>query len=105
MKRTLLAGVTALVFAVSGQAFGQATKVELAPDQRTKIKQYVVKEKVAPVTITERVAVGTKLPATVQLKPVPSDWGPTITRYNYVYHNNQVVLVDPSSREVVEIIN
>jgi hypothetical protein len=105
MKRTLLAGVTALVFAVSGQAFGQATKVEIAPDQRTKIKQYVVKEKVAPVTITDRVAVGTKLPAAVQLKPVPSDWGPTITRYNYVYHNNQVVLVDPSSREVVEIIN
>ena len=55
--------------------------------------------------ITEPVAVGTKLPATVQLRPVPSDWGATITRYNYVYHNNQIILVDPSSREVVEIIN
>ena len=105
MKRILLAGVTALAFAISGQAFAQATKIELAPDQRTKIKEYMVKEKVAPVTISERVTVGTKLPATVQLKPVPTDWGPTVSRYNYVYHNNEVVLVDPSSREVVEIIN
>ncbi len=105
MKRALLAGATALALVASGQAFAQATKIELAPEQRTKIKQYVVTEKIAPVTISERVTVGAKLPATVQLRPVPTDWGPAVTRYNYVYHNNQVVLVEPSSREVVEIIN
>ena len=75
MKRALLAGATALALVASGQAFAQATKIELAPEQRTKIKQYVVTEKIAPVTISERVTVGAKLPATVQLRPVPTDWG------------------------------
>ena len=106
MKRLLLAGVTALAIAGSGQAFAQATTVEIAPEQRTKIKEYVVKQKVAPVTgISERVTVGATLPANVELRTVPSDWGPSVSRYRYVYHDNNVVLVDPSSRRVVEVIN
>ena len=37
--------------------------------------------------------------------PVPTGWGPTLTKYNYVYHDNHVVLVEPSSRKVVQIID
>jgi hypothetical protein len=106
MKRLLLAAVTALAIAGSDQAFAQATTVEIAPEQRTKMKEYVVKQKVAPVTgIRERVTVGATLPADVELRTVPSDWGPSVSRYRYVYHDNNVVLVDPSSRRVVEVIN
>jgi hypothetical protein len=36
---------------------------------------------------------------------VPADWGPTVSKYRYVYHDNNVVLVEPSSRRVVHIID
>jgi hypothetical protein len=105
MKRTLLAGAAALAIALSGQALAEGVAVEIAPEQRAKIKEYVVKEKVRPVTVKERVTVGATLPADVELRAVPSDWGPSISRYRYIYHDDNVVLVDPSSRRVVQIID
>jgi hypothetical protein len=105
MKRTIMAGATALAVLFAGQALAQSVEVEIAPEQRTRIKEYVVKEKVAPVRVQERVAVGAVLPADVELRTVPSDWGPWGSRYRYVYHDNHVVLVEPSSRKVVRIID
>lgn len=105
MKRSLLAGFAAMSLLIGGQAIAQSVSVELSPAQRTQIKEYVVKEKVKPVTIKERVTVGAVLPADVQLVAVPSAWGPSLTKYQYVYHDNKIVLVEPSSRKVVEIIN
>ena len=105
MKRILLASATALAVVLGGQALAQSVAVEIAPEQRTKIKEYVVKERVSPVTIQDRVTVGATLPANVELRTVPSDWGPSVSRYRYVYHDNRVVLVEPSSRQVVQIID
>jgi hypothetical protein len=105
MKRTLLAGAAALAMVVSSQALAEGVAVEIAPEQRTKIKEYVVKEKVRPVTVKERVTIGATLPADVELRAVPSDWGPSVSRYRYIYHDDNVVLVDPSSRRVVQIID
>jgi hypothetical protein len=104
MKRIAIAGVTALAVIASSQAFAQAT-ITFAPEQRTKIKEYVVKERVAPVTINERISVGATLPANVELRTVPSDWGPSVSRYRYVYHDNHVVFVDPADRRVVTILD
>jgi Protein of unknown function (DUF1236) len=101
MKRFLLASATAAAIALSGQAFAQTATVEIAPDQRTKIKEYVVQEKVRPVTVKERVRVGATLPADVELRDVPSDWGPSVSRYKYVYTDNRVHFVDPTSRRVI----
>jgi hypothetical protein len=114
MKRTLLAGVTAL--ALAGPAFAQSTivttpapgpgvTVTIAPEQRTRIKQYVVQQKVKPITIKERVTVGTVLPADVEFAAVPGDWGPELSRYRYVYSGDNVVLVEPSSRRVIQVID
>jgi hypothetical protein len=105
MKRTLLAGAAALAIEFSGQSLAEGVSVEIAPEQRTRIKEYVVKEKVRPVTVRERISVGATLPAEVELRTVPSDWGPTVSRYRYIYHEDNVVLVDPSSRRVVQIID
>ncbi len=107
MKRFCVAAVTALGIMASSQAFAQAvsTTIELQPEQRTKIKEYVVKEKVKPVAIKERVSVGVTLPADVELRAVPADWGPSVTKYRYVYYDNRVVLVEPSSRKVIQIID
>ncbi len=105
MKRTIIAGVTALAVVGSSQVFAQAVSIELAPEQRTRIKEYVIKERVAPITVRERVTIGATLPADVELRAVPNDWGPSVSRYRYVYHDDNVVLVDPSSRRVVHILD
>ena len=107
MKRTSLAGVAALCLFAGGQVFAQAVSatIDLAPDQRTQIKEYVVKERVAPVTLKERISVGATLPADVTLSTVPAAWGPTVTPYRYVYSDNRVYFVEPSSRRVIHVID
>lgn len=75
--------------------------VTIAPEQRTKIKQYVVQNKVKPYTMRERLAVGTTLPAGVELYSVPNDWGLGLTQYRYIYSGDHIGLVDPSSRRVI----
>ena len=105
MKRFAVLAATALSVVLGAQALAQQVAVEIAPDMRTKIKEYVVKEKVRPVTIREQVVVGAALPADVELRTVPSDWGPTVSKYRYVYHDNRVVLVEPTSRKVIQILN
>jgi hypothetical protein len=101
MKALYVAGFAAALFTT--QAFAQA--VVIAPEQRTVIKEYVVKEKIRPHRFQSRVTVGATLPADVELAPVPETWGPTFRSYRYVYTGDDVVLVDPSSRRVVEIID
>jgi hypothetical protein len=114
MKRTLIAAL-AITAITAGSAFAQSTTVTttspgagatvtIAPEQRTKIKQYVVQQKVKPVTVRERITVGATLPADVELMAVPSDWGPEVSRYRYVYSGDNVVLVEPSSRRVIQVI-
>jgi hypothetical protein len=115
MKRNfVIVAATALTLTASVPAFAQGVGVQVgpvgagisfAPEQRTRIKEYVVKERVAPVTVRERVTVGARLPADVELRAVPSDWGPSVTRYRYVYSDNRVYFVEPSSREVVHVID
>ena len=105
MKRSLFAGIAAVALLTGGQALAQSTVLEISPQQRTTIKEYVVKEKVKPVTIKERVSVGATIPADVELVTVPDAWGPSFTKYRYVYSDNHVVLVEPSSRKVVQVID
>jgi hypothetical protein len=104
MNRFAVIAATALSVAFATNAVAQVA-IEIAPAQRTTIKEYVVKEKVKPVVVKEKMSVGYALPAEVTLNPVPTTWGPTVTKYNYVYHDNHVVLVDPASRKVVQIID
>jgi hypothetical protein len=113
MKRTLLAGIA--VIALASPTFAQTViesgppsagaVVTIAPEQRTRIREYVTEKRVKPVTIRERVSVGATIPADVDLVAVPSDWGPNLTRYRYVYSGDNVVLVEPSSRRVVQVID
>ena len=101
MKRVLLA--TAAVVLLAGPVMAQT--VVIAPEQRQIIKEYVVKEKVRPFKLQSRVTVGATLPADVELAPVPETWGPAFRSYRYIYTGDDVVLVDPSSRRVVQVID
>jgi hypothetical protein len=107
MKKIVLALATAGVLAMSATSFAQTVGVGVTfePEQRTRIKEYVVRERVAPVTVKERVSVGARLPADVELRSVPSDWGPSVSKYRYIYSDNRVYFVEPSSREVVHVLD
>jgi hypothetical protein len=101
MKRFILAGATAISVVLATQAFAQSVSVELAPEQRIRIKEYVVKEKVPRVTVRERYRVGTAVPAEVELREVPADWGPSVRSYRYYHTDSGVHFVDPTSRRVI----
>jgi hypothetical protein len=112
MKRIVLATIAAA--ALSTAALAQSTtvttgaadaQITIAPEQRTKIKTYVTQQKIAPATVKERITVGATLPADVTLQTVPADWGPDVAKFRYVYVDNHVALVEPSSRKVVTIID
>jgi hypothetical protein len=104
MKRTLLAACAALSITAGTQAFAQTAVIQISPEQRTTIREYVVKQRPKSVTISGDVRIGAPLPADVALVAVPSEWGPQYSKYRYVYWNERVVLVDPSNRHVVHIV-
>jgi hypothetical protein len=102
MNRKLFGAATALTILFAGQAVPQSVEVEIDPESRVRITEYVVREKIPPVRVRERVDVGTTLPEDVVLREVPSDWGPWGSRYRYVYSaDGKVYLVEPSIRWVV----
>ena len=101
MKRTMLALSAAMLLVASGQGFAQSATISIEPEQRTRIKEYVVKEKVPRVVVKERYRVGTPVPTDVELRQVPDDWGPTVRRYRYYHTDSGVHFVDPDSRRVI----
>ena len=52
------------------------------------------------VTVRERVVVGEPLPATVELRTVPSH-----TEYRYAVVNDRRVIVEPRTRKVIRVID
>ena len=106
----MIAGVAVLAFGASSPAFSQAVGVQVgpvgaginfAPEQRTRVKEYVVREKVPRAVGKERVRIGSPVPADVELRTVPSDWGPSVSRYRYYYSDHGVHFVDPVNRHVI----
>lgn len=105
MKKVLLGSMMAAALVASSAAFAQVSaNITIGQPEQTRIKEYVVKEKVKPSMIKEKVTVGSTIPSDVELAPAPSDWGPSVSKYRYIYTNDHVVLVEPSSRRVVHII-
>jgi hypothetical protein len=112
MKKLVLISAVASLMATG--AIGQTTvtttgtgqaAVQIEPQYRTKIKSYVTEHKVRPVTTKEKIVVGARLPTEIELEAVPADWGPSLTKYRYVYSGDRVMLVDPGTRTVVQEID
>lgn len=80
-------------------------QLQLTPVQRKTIYRTIVRERVAaspPAAVEYRI--GARVPADVQLYSVPETVAvevPAIKRYKYMVVNNQVVLVDPATSQVV----
>lgn len=110
LRTTILAA--ALFAASSFIAVAQTTIVEpgyvqLSPSQRVIIQRHVLREpRVMPRSRVE-LRVGAPVPPAVELHPLPDEVYvevPAMRRYRYVYVENEVVLVDPETNEIVEII-
>jgi hypothetical protein len=82
-------------------------RIDLTPAQRTTIYRTVTRERVQTVPQGVDVRLGARVPQAVELREIPSAVVteiPIVRRYRYMVVNNEVVLVDPATSEVVEII-
>ena len=81
--------------------------LRLTPQQRTVIYRTVTRERrVVPPSDVE-IRAGAAVPPTVVLSPLPETLYvqvPELTPYKYFYVNNQLVLVDPRTSQVIDII-
>lgn len=112
--RLWMAGLAAAGLLAGNSAFAQMTTETttttwtVKPEERTVIKDYVVKEKIRPERIKEHVTIGMPVPTEVTLQPVPEEIYarvPEARRYEYFDWDGRVVFVDPDSRKVVQIVD
>lgn len=96
-------GALAQSTVVTTTGTGHAAAVQIEPEYRTKIRTYVTEHKVRPVQ--QKIVVGQPVPREVELEAVPADWGPSLTKYRYVYSGERVMLVDPSTRTVIQEVD
>jgi len=74
-------------------------QVIITPEQRTVVHQYVKKHPLASVNLLGlELNVGSALPDTVELQEVPD------VQYRYAVVDNHTVLVDPSTRRIIEVV-
>jgi hypothetical protein len=78
------------------------TSQTITTEQAGKIRTYVQKEKKPSVKVQEQVTVGSTLPSTTQIYTFPEDVG--VKNYRYSIINDRTVIVDPSSRRVIQVI-
>ncbi len=115
MKKLILTCAAAALISTSAMAqstvvttmtgTGHAAAVQIEPEYRTKIRTYVTEHKVRPIESREKIVVGSPVPREVELEAVPAEWGPSLTKYRYVYSGERVMLVDPSTRTVVQEVD
>src|SRR5213596_880162 len=112
MKKLLMLAAAASLAATMANAQTTVTTtgaapaaVQIEPQYRTKIHSYITEHKLRPVTTTEKIVVGAKVPSDGELVAVPSDWGPSLVKYRYVYSGDRVMLVDPGTRTVVQEVD
>ena len=105
MKRSILGLVVVSALGVSPAAFAQVgAQITIGQPEQTRIKEYVVKEKVKSVAVPSGFAVqtGATLPASVEVRTFPADVG--IKQYSYAVVGERTVLVEPGSRRIVQVI-
>ncbi len=101
IRNSLLAGT--LLAAMTSAAFAQT--VILQPEERVVVHEYIVKQPPRDVVLPDdfNMAVGTVVPEGVTVSPLDA---PGIEkRYDYMVVDGHDVLVDPETREIVEILN
>lgn len=92
--------VGAVVGGVGGAVVGA-----IIGDQTPRFRTYVVEQRIPSYDYDQEVAVGAVLPREgVVYREVPRDYGPTASQYRYTVVNDRVVLVEPQTRRIVQVI-
>jgi hypothetical protein len=94
------------VGAVVGGTIGAATGTVggiIGVQERPRFREYVIHERLPSYRLSQEVHVGAVLPETgVIYYELPAEYH--LPAYRYAYINDRVVLVDPRSRQIVEVI-
>ena len=87
-----------------GAAAGSA---KLSTEQRTKITSIVKQHKVEPTKLNVSISIGTRVPASVHLYPLPVqviEVYPAWRGFEYILVGDQIVVINPRTHEIVAII-
>ncbi len=77
----------------------------LGVDQAPRFRDYALREHRSAFRYDERLQVGARLPLTgVTYYPVPPEYG-VDKRYRYTIVNDHAVLVDPTTRRIVQVLD
>lgn len=100
MKHYLSSAAAAIVL-VGGIGVAMAENVVVVqPEQETVVRQYIKKEPLASVNLLGvELKLGSSVPDTVELRQVPD------VKYRVAVINDQTVLVDPETRQIVEVLH
>jgi hypothetical protein len=93
-----------------GKTVGQAgAGAKLSGDQRTKITTVIRDQHVQPVTnVNFSISVGTRVPRDVSFHPLPAEivtLYPDWRGYEFVLVRDQILVIDPSSLEIVAVLD
>lgn len=96
-----LSSAAAAVVLMSGFGAAMAQDVIVVqPEQKTIVREYIKKEPLASVNLLGvELKLGSPVPDTVQLREVPN------VKYRVAVINDQTVLVDPETHQIVEVLN
>jgi len=87
---------------------GSTGVIALNTEQQMSIGQTIARHNVKAITdVNFSIAIGTKVPTSVQLRALPSDlvtFVPQYRGYSYVVVEEQIMIVDPGSHEIVAIV-
>jgi hypothetical protein len=92
------------------QTTGQAgAGAKMSSDQRTRISSVIREQHVAPVTnVNFSISVGTRVPRDVSFHPLPAEIVtiyPEWRGYEFILVNDQIVVVDPRTFEIVAVLD
>ncbi|QKD02759.1 DUF1236 domain-containing protein [Mesorhizobium loti] len=77
-----------------------AQQIVVQPEQETVVRQYIKKEPLASVNLLGvELKLGSPVPDTVVLREVPD------VKYRVAVINDQTVLVDPDTHQIVEVLH
>ena len=86
---------------------GAAGSAKLTTEQRTKITSIIKEQKVERVNLNVSVSVGTRIPASVHVHPLPQQViviYPEWRGYDYILVGDQIVIINPRTHEIVAIV-
>ena len=82
-------------------------RITLTTEQRTRVRETVFKSGPRVTNINFAISVGTVVPRTVHFAPLPAsivEIHPAWRGYDYFVYNDEVIIIEPHSHKIVEII-